>query len=57
MHVHVYSPDGEAKIWMEPRIELARSTGMSRTQLREALRLTTEHEDEIRHAWEEHFGD
>jgi hypothetical protein len=57
MHVHVYSSDGEAKIWMEPRIQLAKSAGMSRTQLREAVRLATEHEDEIRNAWEEHFGD
>jgi hypothetical protein len=23
MHVHVESPDGEVKIWLEPRIELA----------------------------------
>jgi len=24
MHVHVYSPDGEAKYWLEPDIELAK---------------------------------
>ena len=25
VHVHVQSPDGEAKFWIEPEIELARN--------------------------------
>ena len=29
MHVHVHSPQGEAKFWMEPEIELAKSYGLS----------------------------
>jgi len=29
MHVHVQSPEGEIKIWLEPEVELARSYGLS----------------------------
>ena len=25
MHIHIYCGDGEAKFWLEPRIELARN--------------------------------
>ncbi len=27
MHVHVESPEGEVKVWLEPRIELAQNQG------------------------------
>ena len=56
MHVHVYSSDGEAKFWLEPEIELATSYGMPERQIRAALRLVKEHADEIRNAWQSHFG-
>lgn len=29
MHIHVHSPDGEAKFWLEPVIALANSQGLS----------------------------
>ena len=28
MHVHVQSPDGEAKFWLEPEIALAQNQGL-----------------------------
>jgi hypothetical protein len=56
MHVHVQSSQGEAKFWMEPRIELARSYGMSQSEVNEALQLIRENEDVIRRAWNDHFG-
>ena len=45
MHVHVYSPDGEAKFWLEPTIELAQNFGMAEHQLRSALALIEIHAD------------
>ncbi len=42
-HVHVYSERGEAKFWLDPSVELAKT-------------LIEEHEDEIRSAWQAHFG-
>ena len=56
MHVHVQSPAGEAKFWLEPQIELAQNYGLNARQLNSALKLVKEHEDEIREAWETHFG-
>jgi Domain of unknown function (DUF4160) len=29
MHVHVYCERGEAKFWLEPKIELAKNSGMA----------------------------
>jgi Domain of unknown function (DUF4160) len=55
LHVHVLGDEGEAKIWLEPTIELARNDGLSWPQLGTALRLVEEREDEIRKAWRQHF--
>ncbi len=56
MHVHVHCSDGEAKFWIEPAMELAQNSGMSERQLRAALTLVEVHADEIRSAWQQHFG-
>jgi len=48
--------EGQAKFWLEPKLELALHCGLRESRLRRALRLIREHEDEIRTAWEEHFG-
>ena len=56
MHVHVQCADGEAKFWIEPRIEPAQNTGMSKHRLKTAQALVEGHVDEIRRAWHEHFG-
>ena len=55
LHVHVQSADGEAKIWIEPEIELARNYELSDQDLSRVLQLVREHEQEIRHAWHQHF--
>ncbi len=56
MHIHVDSPDGEAKFWMEPEIQLARNHLFSEQDLIRIRKLVEEHEDVIRTAWNEHFG-
>ena len=56
MHVHVYCERGEAKFWLEPKIELAKNSGMAARQIRIAKTLIEEHYDEIRNAWQTHFG-
>lgn len=55
VHVHVQSPDGEAKFWLEPEIALAKSHGLAEHQVSQALYLVREHEQEIRDAWNKHF--
>ncbi len=56
MHIHIDSPQGEAKYWMEPDIELARNHRLSEQDLARVRKLIEEHEDVIHTAWNEHFG-
>lgn len=56
MHVHVHHETGEAKIWLEPATAVAQNYGLSTGRLSAVLRLVQEHEDEIRAAWQTHFG-
>lgn len=55
MHIHVHSSNGEAKFWIEPRIELAENYGLSSRELKAVGKLIEEHEDEISAAWQRHF--
>ncbi|BBP05575.1 hypothetical protein TPL01_02660 [Sulfuriferula plumbiphila] len=57
MHVHATHTDGEAKFWLEPKIELALNQGLSQKQINEALALVHAHHEEIAHAWRIRFGD
>ena len=54
-HVHVQHATGEAKIWLDPKVELAHNWGLTPVRVATALRLTREHEHEIRAAWTTHF--
>jgi Domain of unknown function (DUF4160) len=56
MHVHVHCGHGEAKFWVEPKIELAQNYGLTASDLRAVEALITEHEDEIKRTWQSHFG-
>lgn len=56
MHVHVQSGAGEAKVWLEPDIELATSAGYHDRELNKILKLIEENAHEIREAWQRHFG-
>lgn len=56
LHIHVHGPAGEAKFWMEPRIELAQNFGLSETELNLIKKLIEERENEIRSAWKRHFS-
>ena len=56
VHIHALSPDGEAKFWLEPQIELATYAGFNKQQLKDLEKLVQEHQDEILEAWRNHFG-
>ena len=42
-HIHVRSPDGECKFWLEP-VALANNRGIASQDLREMRRLVYEHQ-------------
>jgi hypothetical protein len=54
--VHVISPDGEAKFWLEPEIELAVNKGLGSAELNELKQLVEERQNEIREHWRKHFA-
>ena len=56
IHIHVSHPDGEAKFWLQPSIELARNIGLSSTKVKDAERLVESRQPEIIDAWNKHFG-
>jgi hypothetical protein len=55
-HVHVACPDGEAKFWLVPEIELARNHGLSRLRLKEIENIIEVHYEELKRAWEQRLG-
>jgi hypothetical protein len=55
MHIHVIHAEGEAKIWIEPEIELESSYRLNSKQLKEIIEIVTERKDEIKKSWRNHF--
>jgi hypothetical protein len=55
-HVHVHSARGEAKFWMDPEIKLAQNYRLTQRELKSIEKLIEEHENEIRKAWQKHYG-
>ena len=50
------SPNGEAKFWIEPKVILAKSSGLSNKKLNKIQKIIEEEIDEISTKWKEHFG-
>jgi hypothetical protein len=55
-HIHAIYPDGEAKFWLEPAVDLARNYGLSQTQITELNRIVEEKRNDILDAWRKHFA-
>ena len=56
MHVHIYSPDGEAKFWIEPVVALADYSGFSNKQISELEKVVGKNVKDIEKAWKKHFS-
>ena len=54
MHVHVISPDGEAKFWLEP-VRLERSRGFRRKEINRIRELIEEYREQLLESWNEFF--
>ena len=55
MHVHVQHPDGVAKFWLAPAVELASQHGIRASLLAEMESIVKEHADEFIKSWRRHF--
>jgi hypothetical protein len=56
MHVHIISPNGEAKFWIEPVVALAEYSSYSSKQLRDLQKVVEARASEITKAWKKHFS-
>lgn len=56
IHVHVASSAGEAKFWIEPEVALAENHGIPGHEIGALQKIVEAHEQEIRAAWQLHFG-
>ena len=56
MHVHVESADGEAKLWLYPRVQIASNFGYNRPQLSQILRIAEQRRGEIEKVWNAFFS-
>lgn len=55
MHVHIATPDGTAKFWLEPIVALADYYNFSSKELKIAVQIVEEKKDEFIKAWKKHF--
>lgn len=55
VHVHVISPEGEAKFWIEPTVSLVHYSGFSEKQLNSLQKTVERRKNEIIKKWKEHF--
>ena len=56
MHIHVVTPDGTAKFWLEPLVALADYYGLNRKELRQLEEIVRERQDDFINAWRKHFN-
>ncbi len=56
VHVHVESPHGEAKFWLEPVVALAMSQGFSKKEILEIQKIVEKRQDECKKKWEKFFS-
>jgi hypothetical protein len=56
MHIHAHCGHGEAKFRIEPDITVARSFGLTESELRLLRSVIEDRIDEIKSAWYAHFG-
>lgn len=55
-HIHVESPEGEAKFWLEPAVELAMNQGVRPQDITVIEKFILEYDVEFINAWNTHFG-
>ena len=55
-HIHVRTPDGECKFWLEPTIRLANNRGVPPHELRRIEQLVFEHHDVLRRAYDDYHN-
>ena len=56
MHVHVFKDNNNAKIWIEPIVELAENRGFSEKELNRIMKIVKENEDDFKTKYQAYIG-
>lgn len=56
MHVHVIKDDCEAKVWLEPRVEIAENDGFANYEMNQIIIIVKENADDFRDKYQRHIG-
>ena len=56
MHIHVLYENKEAKYWLEPKVELAKNSGIPEHKLNEIKKLVEKYADRFKEQFREHIG-
>ena len=55
-HIHISSSEGEMKVWLEPKIEIAKVINLSNQEVTRILNTIQEREEQINEFWNKHFA-
>jgi hypothetical protein len=55
VHIHIERDDKIAKFWLDP-IRLQSSSGFSRAEIGQILKIINQHHQQLVEAWHEYFG-
>lgn len=55
-HIHVSSSKGEAKIWIEPEVSVAKVINFSQQEVNKIISLVNENLETINEHWNNHFN-
>jgi hypothetical protein len=55
MHVHASASKGEAKFWIEPDIQLAMNSGLTKRDINNIIEIIRDKRNEIVDSWKRHF--
>ena len=56
IHIHADRGNAEAKLWLFPDVQIAESTGFTRRELADLVRIVTARREQITRSWHDHFG-
>ena len=56
MHIYVIYGGLEAKYWLEPRVELAKNTGIPEHKLNDIKRIVDKYADDFKEQFRQHIG-
>lgn len=56
MHIHIIDGNKNAKVWLEPQIELAENKGFKEFEINRILKIVEENECDFTEKWKQYFG-